>query len=127
MQAAHGAMRRVQSESMPVNQWEYNEDVRRRCGPDVPPIPAWLRALARNAQARPSPPLLTAASALWPPGSWGAAEQRFALSLHARLSNDARRLQHVQTLPGCHLAALPAVHRAPRAPELSWPRLGRWR
>jgi len=47
---------------MPVNQWEYNEDVRRRCGPDVPPIPAWLRALARNAQARPAPPLLPAAS-----------------------------------------------------------------
>ena len=41
---------------MPVNQWEYNEDVRQRCGPDVPPIPGWLRTLAKNAQVWPAPP-----------------------------------------------------------------------
>ena len=39
-----------QSDSMPVNRWDYNEDLRRCCGPDVPPPPAWLRPLA-NADA----------------------------------------------------------------------------
>lgn len=42
----------AQADSAPVGQWEYNEDIRRRCGAaDVPPPPAWLFALVQAIQA----------------------------------------------------------------------------
>ena len=33
-----------------MNQWEYNDSLRQRCGPDVPPLAPWLRPLQRIMQ-----------------------------------------------------------------------------
>lgn len=33
-----------------MNQWDYNEDLRRHCGPDVPPAQPWLRPLQKILQ-----------------------------------------------------------------------------
>ncbi|KAK9832816.1 hypothetical protein WJX81_004138 [Elliptochloris bilobata] len=41
-----------QADSTPVNQWDYNEDLRQRCGPDVPLPPPWLCPLQRLIQGR---------------------------------------------------------------------------
>ena len=37
---------RAQSDAMPVNQWVYNDELARMCGPDVPASAPWRRQLA---------------------------------------------------------------------------------